>query len=102
MSAGEALLVTALGMTVVFVGLVLCIAAIEVFRRVARRVDPLSAQAHAATSSEPPVEPALPADVLAVIVAVLEVERAIYVGRYRSRLTLQRAAAAPSIPGDRA
>jgi Na+-transporting methylmalonyl-CoA/oxaloacetate decarboxylase gamma subunit len=101
MSAGEALVVTALGMAVVFIGLALCIASIEVFRRVAGRVDPLSAGSHAA-SSEPPVEAPVPADVLAVIVAVLEVERAIYVGRYRSRLTLQRAAAAQSIAGDRA
>jgi hypothetical protein len=46
----------------------------------------------AGVRAAPPAEP-VPADVLAVIVAVLEVERALYVGRYRPRLTLRRAGA---------
>lgn len=90
----EALTVTALGMGVVFVGLVLCIAFIDLFRRVAARVSRGEARVdtHGAVSpAAEAISPApVPADVLAVIVAVLEVERALYVGRYRSRLTLRR------------
>lgn len=95
MPAGEALTVTALGMVAVFIGLVLCIVFIDLFRRVARRVSTGDgtgeAPEAAAATDVAQVEP-VPADVLAVIVAVLEVERALYVGRYRARLTLRRPA----------
>jgi sodium pump decarboxylase gamma subunit len=95
MSIGESLVVTALGMGVVFIGLVLCIAFIDLFKRLAARVSWADGHGHgaqapaAAVAEAAPGEP-VPPDVLAVITAVLEVERALYVGRYRSRLTLRR------------
>jgi Na+-transporting methylmalonyl-CoA/oxaloacetate decarboxylase gamma subunit len=96
MTLTDALLVTALGLGVVFAGLVLCVGFIDLFRRVGARV---SSEAGAAATGRlaAPEEP-VPADVLAVIVAVLEVERALYVGRYRPRLTLRRAPASGNQP----
>jgi Na+-transporting methylmalonyl-CoA/oxaloacetate decarboxylase gamma subunit len=91
MTASDALLVTGLGMGVVFAGLVLCVAFINLFRRLGARVSG-GAAVEAGVRAAPPDKP-VPADVLAVIVAVLEVERALYVGRYRPRLTLRRAGA---------
>jgi Na+-transporting methylmalonyl-CoA/oxaloacetate decarboxylase gamma subunit len=104
MSSVEALTVTVLGIGVVFTGLLLCFACMKVLARVAGRVtmaEPhgvphapsLPSETARATPSLP--EGSVPDDVLAVIVAVLEVERALYVGRYRSRLTLRRPASAP-------
>jgi Na+-transporting methylmalonyl-CoA/oxaloacetate decarboxylase gamma subunit len=90
MSQAEGLVVTALGMSVVFVGLVLCIGFIEIFRRVTARISGGAAPGPSVQAPEPSIMPPVPADVLAVMVAVLEVERALYVGRYRSRLTLRR------------
>lgn len=95
MTAAEALLITALGMAVVFAGLILCIAFIDLFRRIGARLSGRGAAgegtADAVTDRAATGEP-IPADVLAVIAAVLEVERALYVGRYRTRLTLRRPA----------
>ena len=107
MSAIEALTVTALGMGIVFVGLVLCVVFILLLERVARRISwdgpaghgtaaPRGLERLAAPTSQQPIPP----EVRAVIVAVLEVERALYVGRYRSRLTLTRPHA-PTFAGDR-
>lgn len=90
MSAIEALTVTALGIGIVFAGLVLCIAFVVGLRHVAARVSVGGGSEHqtAAAARLPASDAPVPADVLAVLVAVLEVERALYVGRYRSRLTL--------------
>lgn len=95
----EALTITALGLGIVFTGLVLCVLFIMLLERVARRIAWDGPPVHGAPVPAPmpekaggqegPSAPVRP-DVLAVIVAVLEVERALYVGRYRSRLTLTR------------
>jgi len=100
MSQWEAWVVTALGMAVVFIGLVACIAFIQLFSRVSSRVRwgeeghghavPAPAPAPAAETVAPS-EP-VPADVLAVIAAVLEVERKLYLNRPGSRVTIRRAA----------
>jgi Na+-transporting methylmalonyl-CoA/oxaloacetate decarboxylase gamma subunit len=93
MSSVEALTVTALGIAVVFSGLLLCLACMKLLARVAARVslpDHHGAAPAPAAVAVPVPEGPVPDDVLAVIVAVLEVERALYVGRYRSRLTLRR------------
>lgn len=101
MSQWEAWVVTALGMGVVFIGLVACIGFIRLFSRVSARVrwgeeghghgaaTPAPAPAPAAEAA--PAEP-VPADVLAVISAVLEVERKLYLNRPGSRVTIRRAA----------
>jgi Na+-transporting methylmalonyl-CoA/oxaloacetate decarboxylase gamma subunit len=105
MSPAEALTVTALGIGVVFSGLLLCLVCMKLLARVAGRVT--LADPHAAAHAPAPVHDAaratpavsegpIPDEVLAVIVAVLEVERALYVGRYRSRLTLRRPAVPPA------
>ena len=92
MSQSEAWVVTALGMTVVFVGLLLCVAFIQLFSRIAARIswgEGLQGEAApgapagpvtAAVSSEP-----VPADILAVIATALEVERRLYVSRPDAR-----------------
>ena len=106
MPTSEALIVTALGMTVVFIGLLLCIAFIVMFGRVAKHVTwgegghghghgapapaPASPAAHAeAIVSSTPSEP-IPADIQAVIAAALEVERRLYLFRSGARLTIRR------------
>ena len=104
MPTSEALIVTALGMTVVFIGLLLCIAFIVMFGRVAKHVTwgegghghgapapaPAAAPAHAeAIVSSTPSEP-IPADIQAVIAAALEVERRLYLFRSGARLTIRR------------
>ena len=103
MSQAEAWIVTALGMAVVFFGLVLCIAFIQLFNRIARKVTwgeghgheasaqapPAQAGQAAARVETPPSEP-VPPDVLAVISTVLEVERTLYLGHPGSRLTIRR------------
>jgi Na+-transporting methylmalonyl-CoA/oxaloacetate decarboxylase gamma subunit len=98
MSRLDAWVITLLGMGVVFIGLVLCIAFIQVFNRIARRVSFGDGHASQGPASEP--APALPPDlprgepvdpdVLAVIAAVLEVERKLYLGRPDARLTIRR------------
>jgi Na+-transporting methylmalonyl-CoA/oxaloacetate decarboxylase gamma subunit len=100
MSSIEALTVTVLGIAVVFTGLLLCFACMKLLARVAGRVtlpEPHgAAPAHAPAQAPAVPEGPVPDDVLAVMVAVLEVERALYVGRYRSRLTLRR----PAVTGE--
>jgi Na+-transporting methylmalonyl-CoA/oxaloacetate decarboxylase gamma subunit len=97
MSATEAWLVTLLGVGVVFFGLVLCILFINLFSRLARRITwdgahganaPTEAPAPEPTRFAPP-EPPGP-EILAVIAAVLEVERRLYQGRPGQRLTIAR------------
>jgi Na+-transporting methylmalonyl-CoA/oxaloacetate decarboxylase gamma subunit len=100
MSQLEAWTVTALGMVVVFIGLVLCIAFIQLFKRIARHITwgGEGHGAHAAPTAAPEPSPDLPpsepvpADVLAVIAAVLEVESKLYLSKPGSRLTIRRAA----------
>jgi Na+-transporting methylmalonyl-CoA/oxaloacetate decarboxylase gamma subunit len=101
----EAWIVTALGMVVVFIGLVLCIAFIQLFNRIARRISwgdeghgghaapphPVPEPAPAVPADLPPGDP-VPPDVLAVIAAVLEVESKLYLSKPGSRLTIRRPA----------
>ena len=105
MSQWEAWVVTALGMGVVFIGLVACIGFIRLFSRLSARVRwgeeghghgaaaPVAAPAPAPATEAPAAEP-VPADVLAVIAAVLQVERKLYLNRPGSRVTLRR----PALP----
>jgi Na+-transporting methylmalonyl-CoA/oxaloacetate decarboxylase gamma subunit len=104
MSQLEALTVTLLGMAVVFIGLVACIFFIQLFGRLAGRVRwgeeghghgaaPIAEPAPAAPAELPPSEP-VPADVLAVLATVLQVERKLYLNRPGSRVTLRR----PALP----
>jgi len=101
----EAWIVTALGMGVVFIGLILCIIAINSFNRLARRIKWEEAgQGHAPAptapapspaveaAAPPPVAPSEPIEpeILAVIAAALEIERRLYLGRSGQRLTLRR------------
>jgi len=98
----EALTVTALGMAVVFIGLVACIAFIRVFGRFAGKVRwgegghgaPAASEPAPAPAAElPPGEP-VPAEILAVIAAVLQVERKLYLNKPGSRVTIRR----PALP----
>ena len=104
MSQLEAWIVTALGMGVVFIGLVLCILAINFFNRLAHQIKweeaghaPAPAAAPVppppAEASAPPAlapsEPITP-EILAVIAAALEIEHRLYLGRSGQRLTLRR------------
>jgi Na+-transporting methylmalonyl-CoA/oxaloacetate decarboxylase gamma subunit len=102
MSQFEALTITALGISVVFIGLLLCIAFIEVFSRIAKGSTwgehGHGAGHQAAPAAVPDVEPpqlppAEPVDgeVLAVIATVIEVERKLYLNR-SGRLTIRRPA----------
>jgi len=101
MSQSEAWIVTALGMTVVFIGLLLCVAFIELFSRIAKRVtwgEGRHGEAAHATTSRAATEPAampsepVPADILAVIATVVEVERKLYWSRPDARQTPRRPA----------
>jgi Na+-transporting methylmalonyl-CoA/oxaloacetate decarboxylase gamma subunit len=94
MSQSEAWIVTALGMTVVYIGLLLCVAFIQLFSRISTRVTWGEGGHAAATQAAPPAaapEPAatpsepVPADILAVIAAVVEVERKLYLSRPDAR-----------------
>jgi Na+-transporting methylmalonyl-CoA/oxaloacetate decarboxylase gamma subunit len=103
----EAWIVAALGMSVVFFGLVLCIAFINVFNRVAKHVKweehghthdaPLSTpKAETASSVElakaeakPPVAPPTP-EVLAVIATAIEIDLRLYQSHRPHRLTIRR------------
>ncbi|MCM2257864.1 MAG: OadG family protein [Vicinamibacteria bacterium] len=100
MSALEAWTVTALGMAVVYIGLVACIGFIQLFGVLARRVA-WGEEGHAHGGAPAPVPPAaealalptaepVPGPVLAVIAAVLEVEHALYMNRPGSRVTIRR------------
>lgn len=104
MSQLEALTVTLLGMAVVFIGLVACIFFIQLFGRIAGRVRrgegghghgaaPVAEPAAAPAADLPPAEP-VPADILAVLATVLQVERKLYLNRPGSRVTLRR----PALP----
>lgn len=102
MNPSEAWLITFLGMTVVFIGLVLCISFINFFNRLARHITWDGAHGHEAPAAAPapapaPAEPVpatpgepIPPDVLAVIAATLEIERRLYMSRPGQRLTLVR------------
>lgn len=104
MSQLEAWIVTALGMGVVFAGLVLCITSINLFNRLAKHVkwgeeghghghaapapaaaaSPASAPAPAPMAAEP-----LAPEVVAAIAAALEIELRLYQGSDQ-RLTIRR------------
>ncbi len=104
----EAWIVTLLGMSVVFAGLILCIIAINLFNRLAKHVKwngahsheaPIhAAPAHTKPEAHPTPTPAAPLsvtpeptpEVLAVIATALEIERRLYLGRQGQRLTLNR------------
>ena len=94
MSQSEAWIVTALGMTVVYIGLLLCVAFIQLFSRISKRVAwSDGGHGEGAHAAPPPVapEPAampsepVPAAILAVIATVVEVERKLYVSRPDAR-----------------
>ena len=96
MSQSEGWIITALGMTVVYIGLLLCVAFIQLFSRISKRVtwgegrhgdtahgvSPPAAPEAAADGA--PSEP-VPADILAVIATAIEVERKLYVSRPDAR-----------------
>ena len=94
MTQTEAWIVTALGMTVVFIGLLLCVAFIQLFSRLSARIN-WGEGAHGAAAATPAPAPApaaqqattepVPADILAVIATVIEVERKLYVSRPDAR-----------------
>ena len=96
MSQTEAWIVAALGLAVVFIGLLLCVVIIQLFNRMATRISwaegGQGAGAHGAAppaaaepaAAAPPSEP-VPADVLAVIATAIEVERKLYVSRPDAR-----------------
>jgi sodium pump decarboxylase gamma subunit len=92
MTQTEAWIVTALGMTVVFIGLLLCVAFIQLFSRLSARIT-WGEGAHGSAAAAPAPAPAapqattepVPADILAVIATVIEVERKLYVSRPDAR-----------------
>lgn len=101
MNQGEAWLITFLGMGVVFIGLVLCIAFINFFNRLSRHITWDGAHAAEEAESAPAVAApsvpvagqeaeSIPPDVLAVIATTLEIERRLYQGRPGQRLTILR------------
>jgi Na+-transporting methylmalonyl-CoA/oxaloacetate decarboxylase gamma subunit len=91
MSQSEAWIVTALGMAVVFVGLLLCVAFIKLFGRISTRVTwGEGVHGEPAPAAAPPPLPAapaepVPADILAVIATAIEVERKLYLSRPDAR-----------------
>ena len=103
MSQTEAWIVAALGLAVVFIGLLLCVVIIQLFNRMAKRISwaegGQGAGAHGAASAaaaEPaaaaPSSEPIPADILAVIATAIEVERKLYVSRPDARLAAGRPA----------
>lgn len=103
----EAWIVTFLGMTVVFIGLLLCILSINLFNRLAKHVKwgeeghghqapapppAVLVAAAAQTPAPPPQTPSelLSSELIAVIAAALEIERRLYLGSAGQRLTLRR------------
>ena len=104
MSILEAFTVAILGMSVVFLGLVLCILFINAFNRVAKRVKwgeegghghapaPAAEQVSASAPAPPPAPTVVPTpEVLAVIAAVLDMEQRLYGSHVTQRLTIRRA-----------
>lgn len=101
MSQLEGWMITLLGMSVVFAGLVMCIAAIELFNRLARFIRwdgahgaPAPAQSPEAPETPPAApDPApaavVPPEILAVIAAALEAERRLYLAGLGHRVTLR-------------
>jgi Na+-transporting methylmalonyl-CoA/oxaloacetate decarboxylase gamma subunit len=97
MTQTEAWIVTFIGMSVVFFGLLLCVFFIQAFNRLARRLERAPA-AHGEAAALPPASaPGEPVagDILAVIATVLEVERKLYSSRPDAGLPLRRPAAQP-------
>lgn len=101
MSQWEAWIVTALGMGVVYIGLVACIAFIQLFSRISQRIrwgeeghGTVPAPVAAAPEPEALSPEPVPADVLAVIALVLELERTLYMNRPGARVTIRRPASA--------
>lgn len=102
MTPVEALIVTLLGMAVVFLGLILCIAGIEAFNRLAQHITwggghgaaPAPAAIPTPEAAPPPVlavDPTpLDPHVLAVIAAALEIDYRLYTSARAQRLTLRR------------
>jgi len=105
MSILEAFTVAILGMSVVFLGLVLCILFINAFNRVAKRVKwgedgghghapvPKPAEHGSAPAPTPPPVPTVvpTPEVLAVIAATLDMEQRLYGSHITQRLTIRRA-----------
>lgn len=95
MELSEALTVTALGMGVVFLGLILTSLLIVAFSAVPRLLGPRGQEPGEAVSAEAPARPPgepVPPEVVTVIATVLEVERRLYHAGQRGRLTISRAA----------
>jgi Na+-transporting methylmalonyl-CoA/oxaloacetate decarboxylase gamma subunit len=91
MEFSDALTITVLGLGVVFSGLLLTAALISSFSLIPRLLGrgsgtPATGDAGAVSSQEPPI----PGDILAVITAVLEVERRLYHSDPGGRLTINR------------
>jgi Na+-transporting methylmalonyl-CoA/oxaloacetate decarboxylase gamma subunit len=91
MSQSEAWIVAALGMAAVGVGLLLCYASIQLLGRIAVRLS-WGEAGHAVPARKPAAAPVaaaagepVPADILAVIATVIEVERKLYVSRPDAR-----------------
>ncbi|OQA33761.1 MAG: Oxaloacetate decarboxylase, gamma chain [Acidobacteria bacterium ADurb.Bin340] len=103
MSQLEAWIVTALGMGVVFAGLLLCVVFINVFNRLAQHVKwgeeghghghgapaPTQAPPPAASAPAPAASEPLAPEVVAAIAAALEIELRLYQGSDQ-RLTIRR------------
>jgi Na+-transporting methylmalonyl-CoA/oxaloacetate decarboxylase gamma subunit len=96
MTLAEALIVTLLGMGVVFLGLVLCIGGIQVFNRLATRIA-WGEEGHGPSPApepavqKPAVDPAPPdPEVLVAIAAALEIESRLYAMAGTHRLTIRR------------
>ncbi|MDR1841952.1 MAG: OadG family protein [Holophagales bacterium] len=109
MSQLEAWIVTVLGMSVVFIGLILCIMFINVFNRAARHIKWEGGHEHdrapapktaafsgpeTAAATKQPVGPLTP-EVIAVIAAAIEIDQRLYQSSGHQRLTIRRAPPAP-------
>jgi Na+-transporting methylmalonyl-CoA/oxaloacetate decarboxylase gamma subunit len=95
MSQWEAWIITALGMAVVFVGLVACIGFIALFGRIAQRLPGAPAPPAAGAPVGPglaasPASAPVPPDVIGVIAVVLDLERRLYMNRPDARVTIRR------------
>lgn len=91
MEFSDALTITALGLTVVFVGLLLTAALISSFSIIPRLLDrsarnPESGEAQETKTLGPPIS----GEILSVITAVLEIERRLYHSDPGGRLTINR------------
>jgi len=91
MELNDALIVTGLGMAVVFTGLLLTSGLIVTFGLIGRAREARLESAPAPAASPAAAAPAeVPQDVLAVITAVLEVERRLYRAESGGRMTIRR------------